>query len=83
LSQVMSWLRDVFSTTLSSIIPLASPFIMCSHTFGTVYPVPSVVWVTIETPMTRFLRAGSFGPTVQQGYVSGVVLNRHPSVPLP
>jgi hypothetical protein len=80
----MVWLRDVFNTTSSSVIPLVSPFIMCRRMPGTTYcSVPSGVWVTIETPMLRSLRSGSSGPTGQLGYVSGVVLERDPSVSLP
>jgi hypothetical protein len=33
--------------------------------------------------MLRFLRSGLSGPTSQQGYVSIVMFNRNPSVPLP
>jgi hypothetical protein len=41
LSQFMAWLRDVFNTTLSSVIPLVSPFIMHRRMPGTTYcPVP-------------------------------------------
>jgi hypothetical protein len=41
--------RDVLNTTLSSIIPSASPFIMRRRMPGTIYcPVPSGVWVTVE-----------------------------------
>jgi hypothetical protein len=80
----MALVRDVFSTTLSSVIPLVSPFIMCRRMLGMAYCfVPSVVWVTVETPMLRSLQSGSFGPTGQLGYVSGVVLERDPSVSLP
>jgi hypothetical protein len=51
---------------------------------GTVYlPVPSGVWVTVETLMVRFLLPRSSDPTGQQGYVSIVVFDRDPSVPLP
>jgi hypothetical protein len=79
----MVWLRDVFSIASSSVIALVSPFIMHRRTSGTSYcPVPSGVWVIVETPMLRSLQAGSFGPTVQQGYVSGFVLDRVPLVPL-
>ena len=77
----MAWLRDVFSMALSSVIPLASPFTMRRRTSSTTYcPVPSGVWVTTETLMMRSLRLGSFGPTVQQGYVVGIMLDRVPSV---
>jgi hypothetical protein len=80
----MAWLRDVFSTTSSSVIPLVSPFIMCWHTSGTAYyPIPSRVWVTVETPMLRPLRSGSSGPTGQQRYVSGVVFVTDSLVLLP
>jgi hypothetical protein len=57
----MAWLRDVFSTASSFVIPLVSPFIMHRCMSGTVH-------ATIETPMLRSLRTGSFGPTIQQGY---------------
>jgi hypothetical protein len=46
-------------------------------------PVPPSVWVTVETLMLRSMRLGLFGPTGQWGYVSGVVLDRDPSVLLP
>jgi hypothetical protein len=46
-------------------------------------PVPSGVWVTVETPMLRFLRQGLSDPTSQRGYVSVAVFDRDPSVPLP
>jgi hypothetical protein len=73
----MAWLRDVFSITSSSVIPLASPFIMRRRTSGMAYClIPSGVWVTVETPMLRSLLPGSSGPTGQQGYVSDVVLDR-------
>jgi hypothetical protein len=63
---------DVFSTTSSSVIHLASPFIMHRRMPG-----------TVETPMLRSPRLGLSGLTGQRGYVSGVVLDRDPSVPLP
>jgi hypothetical protein len=79
----MAWFRDVFSTSSSSVILLASPFIMRRRTSGTTYwPVPSGIWVTVETLMLRSLWPGSFGSTGQQGYVSGVVHDRVPSIPL-
>jgi hypothetical protein len=46
-------------------------------------PIPSSIWVTIETPMLRTLRLGLTGPTCQWGYVSGVVLDTYPLVLLP
>ena len=68
-------LRGVFSTTSSSVIPLASSFIMRRRMPGTVYcPAPSGVWVTVETLMLRSLWLEPSGPTSQRGYVSGVVL---------
>jgi hypothetical protein len=84
LSQLMAWLSDVFSTTLSPFIPFASPFIMrrCMHSTAH-SPIPFDVWVTVETPMLRSLLPGSFGPTGQQGYISGIVLDRVPLVSLP
>jgi hypothetical protein len=76
--------RYVFGTTSSSVIPLASPFIMRRHMPGTVYcPIPSGVWITVETPMLRSMWLGLTGPTSQRGYVSDVVLDRDPSIPLP
>jgi hypothetical protein len=79
----MVWLRDVFNTTSSSVIPLASPFIMRRRMLGTVYYlVPSGIWVTIETPVLRSLRLGLTGPTSQRGYISSIVLDRDPSVSL-
>jgi hypothetical protein len=84
LSQLKAWFRDVFSTTSSFVIPLAPSFIMCRRTPGTTYcPIPSGVWVNVETLMLRFLRSGSFGPTDQQGYISVVVFVRDLSVLLP
>jgi hypothetical protein len=66
LSQLKAWFRDVFSTTSSSVISLASSFIMRRRTPATTYcPVPSGVWVTVETQMVRFLRTGSSDPTNQ------------------
>jgi hypothetical protein len=51
---------------------------------GTTYcHVPSDLWVTIETPMLRSLLLGLSGPTGQRGYISSVMLDRDPSVPLP
>jgi hypothetical protein len=68
------WFRDVFSTTSSSIILFASPFIMCRGIPGTAYcPISSGVWVAIETLMLRSLWLGLSGPTGQRGYVSSVV----------
>jgi hypothetical protein len=76
------WLRDVFSTTSSYVIPLASSFIMRRRMPGMVYcPVPSGVWVTVKTLMLRFPWPGS-GPTGQQGCVFDVVLDIDPSVQL-
>jgi hypothetical protein len=76
--------RDVFSAASSSVIPLASPFIMRKHMPGTTYcPIPSSVWVTVETSMLRSLRLGLCGPTGQREYIFGIVLDRDPSVPLP
>jgi hypothetical protein len=50
----MAWLRDVFGTASSVVIPLASPFIMHRRMPGMAYfPVPYGVWVTVETPMLR------------------------------
>jgi hypothetical protein len=50
---------------------------------GTTYcPAPSGVWVNVETTMLRSLRLGLFGPTGQRGYISSVVFDRDPSVPL-
>jgi hypothetical protein len=84
LSQLKAWFRDVFSTTSSSVISLASSFIMRRRTPATTYcPVPSGVWVTVETQMVRFLRSGSSDPTNQQGYVSDIVLDKDPLVLLP
>jgi hypothetical protein len=61
-----------------------SPFIMHRRMPSTTYcPVPSSVWVTVETLMLRSMRLGLFGPTGQWGYVSGVVFDRDPSVSLP
>jgi hypothetical protein len=72
--------RDVFSTTSSSVILPASSFIMRRRTHGMVYcSVPSDVWVTVETPMLRFLQPGMFGPTGQQGHRSVVVPDIDPS----
>jgi hypothetical protein len=68
------WFRDDFSTTSSSVIPLASSLIMRRHMPGMSYcPVPSSVGVTVETLMPRSLRLGLSDPTSQRGYVSGVV----------
>uniref|UniRef100_A0A804QPC5 Uncharacterized protein n=1 Tax=Zea mays TaxID=4577 RepID=A0A804QPC5_MAIZE len=54
------------------------------HMPGTVYcPIPSGVWITVETPMLRSMWLGLTGPTSQRGYVSDVVLDRDPSIPLP
>jgi hypothetical protein len=51
---------------------------------GTVYyPVPSGVWVIVETLVLRSLRLGLIGPTSQQGYISGIVLDRDILVSLP
>jgi hypothetical protein len=76
------WLRDIFSTTLSSITPLSSPFIMRRRMSGTSYcPVPSDVWVTVETLVPRSMRLGLSGPTGQRAYISGIVLDSDPSVP--
>jgi hypothetical protein len=70
----MVWHKDVFITTLSFVIPLASPFIMRRHMPSTTYcPIPSNVWLTVETPVLRSLRLESSGATSQRGYVSGVV----------
>jgi hypothetical protein len=56
--------RDVFSTTSSSVIPLASPFIMRRRMLGTAYcPVPFGVWVIVETSVLRSLWVGLSGPT--------------------
>jgi hypothetical protein len=44
---------------------------------GTTYcPVPSGVWVIVETLMLRSLRLGLSGPTGQRGYTSYVVFDR-------
>jgi hypothetical protein len=43
-------------------------------------PPDSGVWVTVETPMLRFLWSGSSGHMGEQGYVSIVVFERDPSV---
>jgi hypothetical protein len=76
--------RDVFSTTLSSVIPSTLPFIMRRCMLGmTYFHVPSGVWVTVETPMLRSLWLGLTDPISQWGYVSGFVLDRYPSVLLP
>jgi hypothetical protein len=59
----------VSSTTSSSVILFASPSIMRRHMLGTVYcPIPSSVWVTIETTMLRSPWLGLTGPTGQRGY---------------
>jgi hypothetical protein len=80
----MAWLMDAFSTTLSSVIPLASPFVMRRRMPGMAYcPIPSSVWVSVETPVLRSLPLGSSDLTGQRGYISDVVLDRDPSVPLP
>jgi hypothetical protein len=76
--------RDVYSTTSSFVIPLASPFIMRRRMPGTTNcSVPYGVWVTIETSILRSLRLELYGPTGQRGYVSDVVLDRDPLVLLP
>jgi hypothetical protein len=76
--------RDVFNTTSSFVIPLASPFIMHRCTPGIAYlsyrPIPSSLWVTVETPMLRTLWLGLTGPTSQWGYVFSVMLDRYPSI---
>jgi hypothetical protein len=75
---------DVFSTTSSFVIPLETSFIMRRCTPDTMYfLVPFDVWVTVETPVLRSLWLGLFGSTGQRGYVSGIVLDRDPSIPLP
>jgi hypothetical protein len=57
--------RDVFSTTSSSVIPLASPFIMQRCMPGKAYcPIPSSIWVTVETLMLRSLWLGLSDPLV-------------------
>jgi hypothetical protein len=57
---------------------------MRRHTPGMVYcPIPSGVWVIVETLMLRFLRQVSSNPMGQQGHVSVVVFDRDPSVSLP
>jgi hypothetical protein len=62
-------LRDVFSIASSSVIPSSSPFIMHWRMPGTTYcPVPSSVWVTVETSMMMSPRLGLTGPTSQWGY---------------
>jgi hypothetical protein len=59
LSQLKLWFRDVFSTTSSVVIPLPSPFLMRRRMPGTVYyPVPSYVWVTVETPDVEVFATG-------------------------
>jgi hypothetical protein len=74
----------VYSTTSSFVIPLASPFIMHRRMPGTAYcSIPSGIWVNVETPMLRSLWLGLSGPTSQRGYVSNIVLDRDPSIPLP
>jgi hypothetical protein len=76
--------RDVSSTTSSFIIPFVSPFIMRRRTPGTTYcPVPSGVWVTIETLVLRSLWLELASPIGQWGHVSSIMLDRDPSVPLP
>jgi hypothetical protein len=56
---------------------------MRKRMLGTTYcPVPSGVWVTVETPMSTSLRLGLSGPTSQRGYASCVVFDRDPLVPL-
>jgi hypothetical protein len=51
---------------------------------GTTYcPIPSSLWVSVETLMLRSLQLGLSGPTGQRGYISNVVLDKGPSVPLP
>jgi hypothetical protein len=72
--------RDVLNTTLSSITPSASPFIMRRRMPGTIYcPVPSGVWVTIE-PDTKVSTA-----RVDWSYQSvfGIVLDRGTSALFP
>jgi hypothetical protein len=51
---------------------------------GTAYcPIPCGIWVTVETLMLRSMWLGLSGLTGQQGYVSNVMLDRDPLVPLP
>jgi hypothetical protein len=74
----------MYNTTSSSVIPLASHFIMHRRMPGTSYcPIPSGIWVTVETPMLRSLWLGLSGLTSQPRYVSSVVLDRDPLIPLP
>jgi hypothetical protein len=75
---------DVFSTTSSFVIPLEPSFIMCRCMPDTMYFLdPFNVWVTLETPVLRSLQLGLFGSTGQRGYISGIVLDRDPSILLP
>jgi hypothetical protein len=76
--------RDVFGTAPSSIIPLASPFIMRKRMPGTTYfPHPFQRVGHCRDHDVRSLCLGLSGPIGQRGYVSGVMLDRDPSVLLP
>jgi hypothetical protein len=78
------WFRDIFNTTSSFVVPFSSPSIMRRRMLGIAYcPIPSGVRVNVETSMLRPLRLGLSGPTSKRGYVSSVVLDRYPSIPLP
>jgi hypothetical protein len=57
---------------------------MCRRTPGMAYfPVSSGVWITVGTTVLRSLWLGLSSLTGQRAYVSGIVLDRDPSIPLP
>jgi hypothetical protein len=66
--------RDVLSTTSSSVIPLASPFITRRCMPSTTYcPVPSSRWVTVETPDAEVDVAG----VVRSHWLAGIHIPHH------